>query len=74
MKPEMSLDKEPSAASLLKQEIALAKLLERMPENVQNSFTEEQLSYLKHSLGARQWGNHAVYLRSTVKFFRYRYF
>jgi hypothetical protein len=45
-----------------------------MPQKVQDSFSEEQLAYLKLALGARTWGNHAIDLRSTVNLFRYRYY
>lgn len=45
-----------------------------MPQKVQDSFSEEQLVYIKLALGARTWGSHAIYLRSTVNFFRYRYY
>ena len=39
---------------------AIRSLLERMPEGIQNTFTDEQLVHLKIAIGARQWGNHAV--------------
>ncbi len=63
-----------AARDKLKNETGLRKLLERMPEKVQDSFTEEQLANIKIAIGARTWGNHAIDVRSTVKFFRYRYY
>lgn len=49
----------------IKQEVAIKKLLERMPQKVARSFTEEQLLHLKVALGARQWGKHKVDFRGT---------
>jgi len=70
-----SLDAQNAAArDKLKNDIALRKLLQRMPKNVQDSFTEEQLANLKIAIGARTWGSHVIDLRSTVKMFRYRYY
>ena len=58
----------------LKKDPAIRGLLNRMPEDVQNSFTEEQLSHLKIAIGARQWGVHAVDCRGVVRLFKYRYY
>ena len=63
-----------AARDQLKNEVGLRKLLERMPEKVQDSFTEEQLVNIKIAIGARTWGTHAIDVRSTIKFFRYRYY
>jgi len=60
--------------SNLKQDPAIRSLLERMPKNIQTTFTDEQLAHLKIAIGARQWGNHAVDCRGVVKFFKYRYY
>jgi hypothetical protein len=45
-----------------------------MPKNIQSTFTDEQLTYLKIAIGARQWGNHTVDCRGVVKFFKFRYY
>ena len=58
----------------LKQDPGLTKLLERMPENVQDSFTEEQLAGIKLAISGRTWASHAIDFRSTIKFFSYRYY
>ena len=63
-----------AARDQLKNEVGLRKLLDRMPEKVQDSFTEEQLVNIKIAIGARTWGTHAIDVRSTIKFFRYRYY
>ncbi|GGF67628.1 3-phosphoshikimate 1-carboxyvinyltransferase [Alteromonas lipolytica] len=47
------------------QDPALKSLLERMPPEVANSFTEEQLSHLHSALGARSWKKHSLDIRST---------
>lgn len=60
--------------SNLQQDPAIRSLLERMPKNIQTTFTDEQLSHLKVAIGARQWGNHAVDCRGVVKLFKYRYY
>ncbi|XQF93627.1 3-phosphoshikimate 1-carboxyvinyltransferase [Pseudoalteromonas espejiana] len=60
--------------SNIKKDPAIRSLLNRMPESVQNSFTEEQLVHLKIAIGARQWGRHAIDFRGVVKFFKYRYY
>lgn len=46
-------------------EQALKSLLERMPQDVAASFTEEQLSHLHSALGARSWKKHSLDIRST---------
>ncbi|NRA70362.1 MAG: 3-phosphoshikimate 1-carboxyvinyltransferase [Gammaproteobacteria bacterium] len=58
----------------LTKDTGLRKLLDRMPKEVQDSFTEEQLANIKIAISARTWGSHAIDVRSTVKFFRYRYY
>lgn len=63
-----------SARSALLKDKTLQSLLAKMPMDVQNSFTEKQLSHIRLALGARTWGSHKVDLRSTFKFFRYRYY
>lgn len=63
-----------TARNELINDTGLRKLLERMPKRIQDSFTEEQLANIKIAIGARTWGNHALDVRSTMKFFRYRYY
>ena len=60
--------------SNLQQDPAIRSLLERMPKNIQTTFTDEQLAHLKIAIGARQWGNHAVDCRGVIKLFKYRYY
>ena len=60
--------------SKLKSDPAVRSLLNRMPNDVQDSFTEDQLAHLKVAIGARQWGKHTVDCRGVVKLFKYRYY
>ncbi|MAD77142.1 MAG: 3-phosphoshikimate 1-carboxyvinyltransferase [Rheinheimera sp.] len=60
--------------SNLQQDPAIRSLLNRMPKNIQTTFTDEQLVHLKIAIGARQWGNHAVHCRGIIKLFKYRYY
>ncbi|TXH98080.1 MAG: hypothetical protein E6Q75_02640 [Rheinheimera sp.] len=50
----------------IRQQPAIQKLLERMPAQVQDSFTETQLSYLHIALGAREWGKHQLDVRGDL--------
>lgn len=58
----------------IRQDPAVQKLLERMPSEVQQSFTEAQLSYLRVALGARQWGKHKLDVRGTLGVGSWRYY
>ncbi|WP_031564262.1 hypothetical protein [Rheinheimera texasensis] len=58
----------------IRKDPAIQKLLERMPSEVQQSFTEAQLSYLRVALGARQWGKHKLDLRGTLGLGSWRYY
>lgn len=49
----------------IKQEPAIEKLLNRMPEDVADSFSNEQLIHLKTAIGSREWGKHKVDFRGT---------
>ena len=55
---------------------AIIKLLSRMPEEVANSFTDEQLTHLLTAVGSRGWGKHKVDFRGTFKlpFYQWRYY
>ncbi len=49
-------------------------LKERLPEDVRDSFSEQQLQALKVAFGARRWGRHPVDLRGTLNLWRWRYY
>ncbi|MEN8635867.1 3-phosphoshikimate 1-carboxyvinyltransferase [Pseudoalteromonas distincta] len=58
----------------IKNDPAINSFLQRMPEKVQKTFTDEQLMHLKVAIGARQWGKHKVDFRFVLSFFSYRYY
>ncbi len=49
-------------------------LKERLPGELRESFSDEQLEALKVAFGARKWGQHRVDLRATVRIWRWRYY
>jgi hypothetical protein len=51
----------------IKNEQTIRLLLEKMPEEVANSFNEEQLTHLFTALGTKEWAKHSVDLRGTYK-------
>lgn len=54
---------------------AFAKgLKERLPAELRESFTNEQLDALKIAFGARRWGKHPVDLRGTLDLLGWRYY
>ena len=52
----------------IKDEPSVRRLLSRMPENVADSFSDDQLLHLKIALGSRKWGRHKIDLRGTFSF------
>jgi len=60
--------------SELKKDGVILRLLSSMPSHVKDSFTEEQLAYLKLALGSRHWEEHSIDLRGTFKPWRTRYY
>ena len=54
---------------------ALQNLFAKVPDRVKETFTEEQLSYLRNASINRHWrSNHSVDLRGTIPWFKYRYY
>ena len=56
------------------QDAFIAGLKDRLPEDLRESFSAEQLAALKVAFGARQWGRDPVDLRGTLKLWRWRYY
>ena len=52
----------------IKEEPSVRKLLSRMPSDVADSFSDDQLIHLKVALGSRQWGLHKIDFRGTFLF------
>lgn len=51
----------------LRRQPAIERLLEKMPDDVTESFSEKQLSHLLVAVAAREWGKHTVDWRGTFK-------
>lgn len=58
----------------VKDDPVIKNLLQNMPEEVRQSFTEVQLSHLKTAVASRQWGHHAIDFRGTLRGIRHRYY
>jgi len=60
----------------IKNQPAIQNLLSRMPEEVANSFTDEQLTHLLTAVGSRSWGKHKIDARGTFKipFYQWRFY
>jgi hypothetical protein len=54
------------ANSEIRNEPAIQNLLSRMPNNVADSFSDEQLLGLKVAVGSRSWGKHKIDFRGTL--------
>lgn len=52
----------------------VAGLLERLPKENKDSFTDEQLLSLKIALSGRRWGHHAFDIRGVLGFWNWRYY
>jgi hypothetical protein len=49
-------------------------LMQRLPSDMQGSFSDEQIAALKVAFGARKWGKHPVDLRGTINIWTWRYY
>ncbi|WP_304641938.1 3-phosphoshikimate 1-carboxyvinyltransferase [Pseudomonas sp.] len=49
-------------------------LKERLPAELRESFTNQQLDALRIAFGARRWGKHPVDLRGTLDLLGWRYY
>ncbi len=52
----------------------LKRMLNKMPTEVAESFTEEQLIALNKAVGGRSWARHKVDLRGTISIWRSSYY
>jgi len=53
---------------------AIINLLEKVPDKIKASFTEEQLFHLRNAVVGRQWRHHHIDIRGTLPWFNYRYY
>lgn len=58
----------------IRQHPGIKSLLQKLPKDQRDSFTDEQLLALKVALGARRWGKHAFDIRGTIGIWRWRYY
>ena len=67
----------PSSASSsrgdIRYEADIQQLLAKMPNNIADSFSNEQLIHLKTAIGSRHWAKHKVDLRGTLSLPLYRW-
>lgn len=63
-----------SPALDIRKDVFVTNLLRKVPAEHRDSFTDAQLQALKVALGARSWGAHAIDLRGTLRFWRWRYY
>ena len=58
------------------QDPTIRHVLDRMPIDIADSFSNEQLMHLRNAIGARNWGHHRVDWRGTfgVPFSRWRWY
>ena len=52
----------------------ITKLLDKVPADMRESFSPDQLLALKVALGGRTWGAHALDMRWTLKLWRWQYY
>lgn len=50
------------------------RILDQLPRESRDSFTDEQLLALKTAFGARRWFKHPLDLRGSVKLWRWRFY
>lgn len=64
----------PVAENQIEGDKGLSLFLAKMPENIQQSFSEEQLVNIKAALKVAKWKKHRIDLRSSIGFFSYHYY
>lgn len=58
----------------IKKDPTIKSLLSRLPADVKETFSEEQLEALKVAIGNREWKTHPVDIRTTFGLFGKRYY
>lgn len=64
----------PYAETPLDQDPFVRGLKQRLPEQLRESFSEEQLDALRGVFGARSWVKHRIDYRGTIRLWRDRYY
>ncbi len=65
---------EPMQPNPIHSDTLIVKLLDKVPADMRESFSVDQLLALKVALGGRTWGAHALDLRWTLKLWRSQYY
>ncbi|HEB72875.1 MAG TPA: 3-phosphoshikimate 1-carboxyvinyltransferase [Nitrospirae bacterium] len=63
-----------SAEVNIRQDPFIEGMLSRMSKDVSGAFSDDQLLALKMALSGRKWGTHAVDIRRSIGFWRWRYY
>ncbi|HAU90883.1 MAG TPA: 3-phosphoshikimate 1-carboxyvinyltransferase [Alteromonas sp.] len=58
----------------IRDEAAIKNLLQRLPDDVAATFTDDQLAALHVALSGRTWGKHPLDIRGTLNLWRKRYY
>ena len=58
----------------IRDEPNVKNLLSKMPNEVAQSFTDEQLTQINLALAGRRWGQHKLDIRGTLSFLSSRYY
>lgn len=60
----------------IRDEQAIKAMLEKMPQKVADSFSEEQLTHLFTIISSKSWAKHSIDLRGTFKipFYKWRFY
>lgn len=58
----------------VQQDPVVQQLLSNASSELANSFSEEQLLYLRNTMATKHWRRHSLDLRGNFKWFRYRYY
>lgn len=60
--------------STIKTDPFIKRILDRMPFEKRDSFTEDQLIALKMVLSSQKWGRHPLDIRGGISFWRWSYY
>lgn len=58
----------------IRQDPFVLKLLSNLPDNVRDTFTDDQLYGVKSALAAKSWGKHPIDFRGNIGFGKFKYY
>ncbi|MBB1440258.1 hypothetical protein H5202_16565 [Shewanella sp. SG41-4] len=77
---QTSVTSQPNSANVstadIRQDPLISKLLNRLPQDIAESYTDTQLLGIKQTLGPKVWGGHFIVNRGTFKipFIKWRFY